>query len=121
MYLKQILDRPEEEITKSIYLCQKAKPDPGDWCTLVDEDFNKIGMHISEDLIQRTTFKDYEDIVKTKGRDAAFRELNDIKAGHTKVKDTIYINMKKPQEYIISKEFTNTQCSLFFCPQKSHS
>ena len=70
--------------------------------------------HMSEDLIQRTTSKDYKDIVKTKVRYAAFRELNDIKAGHTKVKDNIYINLNKPQEYIISKEFTNRQCYLLF-------
>ena len=53
-----------------------------------------------------------------KVRDAAFRELNNVKAGHTKVMDNKYINLNKPQEYIISKEFTNTQCSLLFCDPK---
>ena len=35
IYLKQILDREEEEITKKIYCCQMKNSVPGDWCELI--------------------------------------------------------------------------------------
>ena len=47
-------------------------------------------------------------------------EVNNIKAGHTKVIDNTYMNLKKPLGYNISGELTNTQCSLLFA-LRSHT
>ena len=64
IYLKQILDRSDNEIIKRIYLFQKAKPDPGDLCHQIDEDLKKTGIHMREREIKETQYKDYKDIVK---------------------------------------------------------
>ena len=51
--LQTILKRPNKEIIKQVYKCQKESPVPGDWCTLLKEDLEKINEHISDDLIEK--------------------------------------------------------------------
>ena len=85
IYLKHILDRPDTEVTKRIYRCQRSKPSPGDLCKLIDKDFEQIELFISEECIENMSLKDYKDLVKSKVRQAAFKSLEAIKASHTKV------------------------------------
>ena len=49
IYLKQIQDREEEEITKNIYRCQMKNPVPEDWCEVMKKYFDKIKMNLSEE------------------------------------------------------------------------
>ena len=51
IYLKEILDRKDNEIINKIYYTQKANPLKGDWWLLVQEDFNFICENINEDFI----------------------------------------------------------------------
>ena len=51
IYLETILKKNDTEITKQIHSSQKPNPLSGDWCNLVAEDFNKIGLHISDEHI----------------------------------------------------------------------
>ena len=52
IYLQTILQRPDHEITKKIYQHQKTNPSPGDWCHLVNSDFNVIDVNMSETEIE---------------------------------------------------------------------
>ena len=114
IYLQNILQRPDEEIIKKVYLHQKSHPSPGDWCYLVEKDFDSIGEHLSEDTIQAMSPLYFKKYVKSKIRNAAFQYLEGLKISHTKVKENIYLDLEKPQEYITSKLFTNQQCFLIF-------
>ena len=105
VYLKHILDRPDEELTKKIYRCQSEKPTPGDWCMLLKSDL---------ELLQLTIDEDYKELIKSKARQAAFKLLERTKYTHNKVNKNTYVNMDKPQGYIIDKSITNTQCSILF-------
>ena len=111
IYLKQLLDRPEYEITKRIYRCQKENSVQGDWCELIVKDFQKISMVMSEAQIEHLTVQDYKDI-KKKVRIAAFDELNTLKQGHKEVEYNQYSDILKSQSYTTDKEITNTQCKL---------
>ena len=41
IYLRTILKRHMDEITRRVYECQKRNPTQGDWCEKVREDFQK--------------------------------------------------------------------------------
>ena len=114
IYLKNILDREDEEITKKIYKCQVNNPVPGDWCELVSQDFNKIEMHISEKLIEEMPLPVFKKLVKSYVRNSAFKYLEGLKDSHNKVKENKYKHFSSPQEYITSKELSNTQISILF-------
>ena len=42
LYLQTILKRHDSELTKRVYMCQKANPLPGDWCLKVKEDLSLL-------------------------------------------------------------------------------
>ena len=52
IYLQTILKRPNEELIKRVYMCQKESPVAGDWCNIVKEDFDKISMHMTDHQIE---------------------------------------------------------------------
>ena len=114
IYLQTILQRSDGEITKEIYKHQKENPSPGDWCQLVVKDFDMIGEHLTDHHIEAMAPHEYKKYIKAKVRNAAFLHLEGLKAGHSKVRDNVYPDLQKPQEYLTSELFTNQQCSLIF-------
>ena len=64
IFLQTILKRNDNEITKKIYKLQKEDPLPGDWCKLVEEDFNTMNLHMSDELIAQMSEFDYKKLVK---------------------------------------------------------
>ena len=95
-------------------MCQYNNPSPGDWCNLVEEDLNQIGIHMSKEHIASLSHFEYKKFIKEKVRSTAFFNLEQIKSTHTKVQDNFYANLDSPQEYLTSKLFTNQQCFLIF-------
>ena len=61
MYLQTILKRPDDEITKKIYECQKYNPVKGDWVEMVKKDFSNVEMAMNEEVIkiERKTINKY--------------------------------------------------------------
>ena len=82
IYLHTILRRHDSEITKQVYMCQKRNPVPGDWCKLVSEDFDKIGLNMSDELIAQIPEDEYKKLIKSKVNETAFKELENLKEGH---------------------------------------
>ena len=64
IYLHTILRRHDNEITKKVYLCQKNSPLPGDWCQMVSNDFNKMGIHMTDEHIAQMHEGDYKKLIK---------------------------------------------------------
>ena len=98
LYLQTVLQRPDEEITKRIYQCQKRNPSPGDWCKIVEQDFATIGEPLDEDLISAFNTKQYKAHIKERVRKLAFKDLENIKISHSKVRENIYSSFDRPQE-----------------------
>ena len=112
--MQTILKRPDEELIKQVYKCQKESPAPGDWCKLVNEDFDKINVHMTDAQIEAMSENDYMKIIKNKTRYACFNYLQALKESHEKVKINDYNNLRKPQEYVTSKILSNTEKSILF-------
>ena len=112
MYLKEIITRPEEELISRIYQSQKKAPKTGDWCQMVKDDLQVLGIHMSEEEIASMSTLSYKRHIKSQIKKAAFLHLQTLQANHTKVKDIHYVNDGKPQSYLTSKEFTNIECQV---------
>ena len=66
-----------------MYRCQQANPDLGEWCLLIDQDFEDINLHMNENLIQSMPVPDFLNIlVKISVMNAAFIKLQVIKKNH---------------------------------------
>ena len=53
-------------------------------------------------------------LIKTKMRKYTFSDLENIKAGHSKVKDILHCDLKTPQGYLTNPLFSNKQSALLF-------
>ena len=118
-FLHEILSRNDNELIKRVFIAQQAHPCPGDFITLVKEDFQKIGETYDQETLcttPKTIFKRY---LKQKIRDAVFSELSNIQAGHSKVRDIVYTNFKI-QPYLNHPSFSNSDCKILFA-LRSHS
>ena len=77
----------------------KDDPCKGDWIHMFKEDLESIGISIeSEDQTTEMTKEDFQKLVKKKGRQNAFNNLQDNKQGHKKVKDIVHTNLSQPQD-----------------------
>jgi hypothetical protein len=112
--LQTVLQRPDKELIKQIYLHQKANPSPGDWCSLIDKGFELLEEQISEEQIIAMSPSKYKKCVKSQIQKYAFQYLEGLKKSHSKVRYNQYQDLEKPQKYITRKLFTKDQCFLIF-------
>ena len=114
IYLQTILKRHEGEITRRVYECQKQNPSQGDWCEQIKEDFNSINMHINEEHIATMDSASYKNTNKQAVRNKAFRDLELLKEGHSKLWENVYYWLKCPQSYLTNRSVTTQQRSIIF-------
>ena len=48
IYIQTLIKRPEDELTKRVYMKQKESPSKGDFFNLVKDDFKLIGETMNE-------------------------------------------------------------------------
>ena len=90
-------------------------PTKGDWIHLVKEDLESIDMSIEdEEKIEIMTEEEFKKIVKEKIRQVAFKELEETKASHEKVRTIIHSDLKKPQGYLSEPRLDNKEKSILF-------
>ena len=114
IYLQTILKRHNEEIIRKVYECQKRNPSPGDWCEQLKEDFTNINMHIQDEHIAAMDSTVYKKLIKEAVRNKAYRDLEILKAGHSKVRENIYSGLLGPQVYLTDRSVTTQQRSVIF-------
>ena len=114
MYLQTIVQRSDEELTKRVYTAMKTDPITGDWCELIQKDFDNINLHISEEHIRQMEKTEWKKLVNIKVRSTALEILQTMQQKHSKVKEIEYTQLSAPQEYLDSNTFTNEECSLMF-------
>ena len=107
MYLRTILRRDEEELTKRVLREQENNACPGDFIELVKDDFNKCKLDYNEDMIIAAKEEEYKTLVRKHIKDVAFKELMERQASHSKVSSIVYPSLAK-QAYLESPMFSNT-------------
>ena len=100
----------------------KDDPYKADWIHLVKEDLEVINFNLeNEEEIAKRTTEEFKVLVKRKVRDAAFKELEEIKAEQIKVKHRKHTNILKPQKYLVSDKLDNKgKSDLFNLRSESH-
>ena len=78
MYLQTIVQRSDEELTTRVYTAMKSDPTPGDWCEVVQKDFDSINLHISEEHIRQMEKAEWKKLVTTKVRSTALEILQTL-------------------------------------------
>ena len=114
IYLQTILKRPKRELVKRIYEAMEEDPHPGDWCQQVKNDFKKININISDNLIKTMNEEDYKTLIKSKVKEEAFNAFKHMRAGHEKGNTIYHENLTHPQLYLITNKLNNDQVSLLF-------
>ena len=114
IFLYTILKIHDDEITQKVYLCQKRDPLPGDLCNMVSKDFFKMSINMTDDQILQMTALDYKKLIKSKVLRTAYDELEQLKQGHSNVRDNIYTDLKHIGPYFLNRNISNRQMSILF-------
>ena len=113
-YLQTILKRPKGELIRNIYEAMKEDPLPGVWCQQIQNDFEKINLHMSENLIELMNEEEYKGLIKSKVKEEASNEFKNMQAGHQKGNTLKHDDLKQPQSYRMTNKPNNSQVSLLF-------
>ena len=110
IYLQTILKRPKGELIRNIYEAMKEDPLPGDWCQQIQNDFEKINLHMNENLIELMNAEEYKVLIKSKVKEEAFKEFKNMQAGHQKGNTLFHDDLKQPQSYLMTKPYPRMSC-----------
>ena len=111
MYLHSILQKSPEELVRRVFEAQKADTSPGDFCELVSEDKDILGINMSDQEIGSMSKCKLKKIVKNNTKEAAFKYLQSLKESHSKLDGLEYSNFEKAS-YLSSPLFRSEDMRL---------
>ena len=111
MYLHSILQKSPEELVRRVFEAQKADTSPGDFCELVSEDKDILGINMSDQEIGSMSKCKLKKIVKNNTKEAAFKYLQSLKESHSKLDGLEYSNFEKAS-YLSSPLFRSEDMKL---------
>ena len=111
LYFQTILKRDDKELTKQVLLAQTDDPYNGDFFQLVENDCKNLSIDINN--IENQSKQTLKKLVKQKAREAALKQLLEMKNKHSKVSNLKYSDLA-PQKYLKSILFTNDEAKLLF-------
>ena len=114
LYLHNILSRHEDQLVRRIYSAMKESPVKGDWIIMVKDDMSSLNMTLSDDDISAMGKIDFKVLVKRNMREKVFKDLEELKESHSKVRGIFHENLRAPQSYLTSGMFSNKLSSLLF-------
>ena len=85
----------------------KERPLKGDWYHRVTLDFEKVDISMFEEVIIRTDLPTYTSLIKTAMWKVFFKELQEKKEMHIKVKHIQYSGHRLLQPYLTNPKFNN--------------
>ena len=107
------MNQNDHELIAKVYQAQKRKPDRNDWSLAIKADKVKICLTLSEEKIKSMSDKSFKALVKKKLRAAAFKDPNEKKETHLKVKNIQYLSLEI-QKYLNDKKFNMNEKQLLF-------
>ena len=111
LYLKNILQREDNELIKRIYKAQLDNPVKGDWCELVQKDLEDLDLNTNQ--VELVGTDNYKEKVKEKIKRLAFSDLKELQKSHKKINNIEY-KCFKAQPYIKNHIMNNGDISLLF-------
>ena len=113
LYLQTLLKRDVTEVTRQIYETQKIDCTKGDFYQLVTKDAKSMEIEINEKEIAQMSKSTYKKFIKTKVKTAAFKHLQSLQEGHSKVKNIKYHKLQM-QPYMMHPCMNSDDIALLF-------
>ena len=107
LFLKYILNSPEEEIMANVLKAQERNPIKGDWYSTVCEDIKEFELNYTIDEIQNMSKVELTRKVKDSMKKVAFKYLNDEKNEKSKVLNLQYKSLNIQNYFTTNKIKTN--------------
>ena len=105
MFLHHILTREENALIKRFFWAQVQQPVKGDWCLVVRQDLESIGLaELSFEKIQRMEKETLRSLLKNKVRETA---LNNLRAE------------KKKRSKLSGLKYSSLECQPYLSPQSN--
>ena len=121
MYLHHILTRKADALISQVFWAQVNQPVKGDWCIVVKEDLENIGLgHLSFDDIKSLSEDQLKIMVKIKIKETAFNSLLKDKERCSKLK-TLKYNSLEIQPYLTTDSKLTIQMKQMMFRWRSHT
>ena len=114
MFLHHILTRKEDALIHRVLTAQINKPVKGDWCIVVREDLDSLGLSsISFDEISKMSKDQLKILLNEKVTSCSFEELNTGKLNLSKIAGIVYSKLEV-QPYLTDTQLSIKQKQLTF-------
>jgi hypothetical protein len=114
MYLHHILTRTDDALIKKVFLAQVHDTGKGDWCVVVREDLDALGLeHLTFDEISKKSKESLRTLVNDKITKLAFLELEQEKQKLSKVAGIQYTKLEM-QAYLSDDQLSTRLKQLAF-------
>ena len=110
MYLQEIMNRDDSELTKQVVMAQKERCLPGDFYAQVSLDMLKLSIEMKDLELSKEKLKE---LVTSNVRNKAFLYLIEKAKSHSKVRHQIYTNCDGAKHYT-DQRFTPDLTNLVF-------
>ena len=98
-FLHWLLNEPESSLVRSFLNAQCSSPIRNDWVSQVMEDIVKLDINLTFEEIGNLSKEAFKDLVKTKVRTNAFKDLLNRQKSHSKGKEIVFKQFSL-QEYL---------------------
>ena len=95
IYLKTILNRHKDEVTRKVYFAMKENPFKGDWYNQIRSDLQKFGITMTEQEIEGTDLLTFKNSIKKSVWHVFFKKMQTLKSTQ-KIKHIPYNGTRKP-------------------------
>ena len=110
-YFHDVMNRPDDELTKQIVISQMDRRTKGDFYELVEHDLQTLNIDLEKVL--STSKNQLKELLKEQACHSAFQYLIGIAENHSKVNTELYTNMDG-MEYMNHPLFTPDLVSIIF-------
>ena len=113
MYLWNILQLNKEELVFKFYTAQNLSSDKDDWVHQINKDKSDIDLQLSNKQIANMSQEKFREMVKRKTNIFAVRNLNEIKARHSKTQN-LTLSKICVAEYLCSKNLNKEEIQTLY-------
>ena len=114
MYLHHILTRSDDALIKRVFLAQLHDTGKGDWCSVVREDLNTLGLeHLTFEEISEKSKESMRTLINDQVKLKAFLDLEQEKLKLNKIAELSYTKLEM-QSYFSDKQIPTRLKQLAF-------
>ena len=112
LFYWNIVNKPDSELIKQVYLAQKLMPSTNDWCQTIQQDLKQLNISYNENEIAQMKKQTFKTLVSRKIRELSNQFLYKLKQKHSKSKNLTLSNSIKA--YLTTDKLSIEEKQLLF-------